>query len=393
MQTSPDLTSARSVIRLLLFAKSRAVVAELEEHLRQHIQGLPGQYPAQLEVVPLEEHPYLAEHYKLVVTPALVKAEPLPAQVLAGEDLATQLEVWWPRWQGQAAKASGPLTRMVSQGPTVRFREQEGAGRHPTSPPTTEALLQMSEEVFLLRQERAQLREQLDFKDRVLAMLVHDLRSPLTATALAVETLQQGREGSLDKALERQLFDHARQQLRKMDSMITDILESARGAASELRIRAVETQLPGLCQAVIEELWPRIQGKRLQFQADIPVDLPSVHVDPDKIRQVLFNLLDNAIKYTPAGGSIRLDVLHRTSQKVQVTVSDTGPGIPEADQESIFSDSVRLSRDQQQEGYGIGLSLCRRIVRAHYGQIWVESSLGKGSSFHFTLPVYRLCKR
>ncbi len=191
MQTSPDLTSARSVIRLLLFAKSRAVVAELEEHLRQHIQGLPGQYPAQLEVVPLEEHPYLAEHYKLVVTPALVKAEPLPAQVLAGEDLATQLEVWWPRWQGQAA--------LASQGPTVRLREQEGAGRHPTSPPTTEALLQMSEEVFLLRQERAQLREQLDFKDRVLAMLVHDLRSPLTATALAVETLQQGREGSLDK--------------------------------------------------------------------------------------------------------------------------------------------------------------------------------------------------
>ncbi|MFS8890021.1 histidine kinase [Synechococcus sp. R55.2] len=376
MQTSPDLTSARSVIRLLLFAKSRAVVAELEEHLRQHIQGLPGQYPAQLEVVPLEEHPYLAEHYKLVATPALVKAEPLPAQVLAGGDLATQLEVWWPRWQGQAALAS----------------HQEGAGQDPTSPPTTEALLQMSEEVFLLRQERAQLREQLDFKDRVLAMLVHDLRSPLTATALAVETLQQGREGSLDKALERQLFDHARQQLRKMDSMITDILESARGAASELRIRAVETQLPGLCQAVIEELWPRIQGKRLQFQADIPVDLPSVHVDPDKIRQVLFNLLDNAIKYTPAGGSIRLDVLHRTSQKVQVTVSDTGPGIPEADQESIFSDSVRLSRDQQQEGYGIGLSLCRRIVRAHYGQIWVESSLGKGSSFHFTLPVYRLCK-
>jgi len=253
--------------------------------------------------------------------------------------------------------------------------------------------LQMSEEVFSLRQERAQLREQLDFKDRVLAMLVHDLRSPLTATALAVETLQQGREGSLDKAVERQLFEHARQQLRKMDSMITDILESARGSASELRIRAVETQLASLCQPVIEELLPRIQAKQLQFQADIPVDLPTVHVDPDKIRQVIFNLLDNAIKYTPAGGSIRLNILHRTSQKVQVTVSDTGPGIPEAEQENIFSDAVRLSRDQQQEGYGIGLSLCRRIVRAHYGQIWVESILGKGSSFHFTLPVYRLCGR
>lgn len=377
MQTSLDRTSTRSGIRLLLFAQGRANIEELAEQLRRHIQGLPGQYPAHLKVVPLEEHPYLAEHYKLVVTPALVKAEPLPAQVLAGEDLATQLEVWWPRWQGQVALVS----------------HQEEAGQDPAPPPTTEALLQMSEEVFSLRQERAQLREQLDFKDRVLAMLVHDLRSPLTATALAVETLQQGREGSLDKAVERQLFEHARQQLRKMDSMITDILESARGSASELRIRAVETQLASLCQPVIEELLPRIQAKQLQFQADIPVDLPTVHVDPDKIRQVIFNLLDNAIKYTPAGGAIRLNILHRTSQKVQVTVSDTGPGIPEADQENIFSDAVRLSRDQQQEGYGIGLSLCRRIVRAHYGQIWVESILGKGSSFHFTLPVYRLCGR
>ncbi|MEN9204039.1 MAG: histidine kinase [Thermostichus sp. DG_1_6_bins_120] len=372
MQTSLDRTSTRSGIRLLLFTNSRASVAELAEQLRQHIQGLTGQHPARLEVVLLEERPYLAEHYKLVATPALVKAEPLPAQVLAGEDLATQLEVWWPRWQRQAALASSQ------------------AGQDPTPPPTTEALLQMSEELFLLRQERTQLREQLHFKDRILAMLVHDLRSPLTATALAVETLQQGRNGSLDKELERQLFDHARQQLRKMDSMITDILESARSTASELQIRAVETRLPELCQPVIEELWPRIQGKQLHFQSDIPTDLPSVHVDPDKIRQVVFNLLDNAIKYTPAGGSIRLDVVHRTSQKVQVTVSDTGPGIPEADQENIFSELVRLSRDQQQEGYGIGLSLCRQIVRAHYGQIWVESTLGKGSSFHFTLPVYRV---
>ncbi len=377
MQTSLDRTSTRSGIRLLLFAKSRASIAELAEQLRQHIQGLSGQYPAQLKVVLLEEHPYLAEHYKLVVTPALVKAEPLPAQVLAGGDLATQLEVWWPRWQGQVALVS----------------HQEDAGQDPTPPPTTEALLQMSEEVFSLRQERAKLLDQLHFKDRILAMLVHDLRSPLTATALAVETLQQGREGALDKELEQQLFDHARQQLRKMDSMITDILESARGTVSGFRIRAVETQLPSLCQPVIEELWPRMQSKQLRFQSDIPVDLPSVQVDPDKIRQVLFNLLDNAIKYTPAQGSICLNALHRTSQKVQVTVSDTGPGIPEADQESIFSDSVRLSRDQQQEGYGIGLSLCRRILRAHYGQIWVESSPGKGSSFHFTLPVYRLYGR
>jgi two-component system, OmpR family, clock-associated histidine kinase SasA len=107
------------------------------------------------------------------------------------------------------------------------------------------------------------------------------------------------------------------------------------------------------------------------------------------LRQLLVNLLDNATKYTPQGGQISLSVLHRTSQKVQVTVCDTGPGIPPEKQERIFEGHFRLERDEKQEGYGLGLALCRRIAQAHYGQIWVDSSPNRGSSFHFTLPVYR----
>ncbi|MCF2970113.1 SpoIIE family protein phosphatase [Synechococcus sp. Nb3U1] len=120
METSRDPTSTCSGIHLLLFAKSRPSVADLAEQLRQHMQGLAGQYPARLEVVLLEEQPYLAEHYKLVVTPALVKAKPLPAQVLVGGDLAMQLEVWWPRWQGQAALVSS----QAGQAPTQDLQQQ-----------------------------------------------------------------------------------------------------------------------------------------------------------------------------------------------------------------------------------------------------------------------------
>ncbi|MFN7257382.1 MAG: ATP-binding protein, partial [Microcystis sp.] len=125
------------------------------------------------------------------------------------------------------------------------------------------------------------------------------------------------------------------------------------------------------------------------LQSDIPQDLPPVYADEELIRQVIINLLENGIKYTPAGGEITLSVLHRTTQKVQVSISDTGPGIPEEKQEHIFEGHVRLKRDEGKEGYGIGLSVCRKIIRAHYGQIWVDSVPDHGSSFHFTLPVYR----
>jgi two-component system clock-associated histidine kinase SasA len=86
---------------------------------------------------------------------------------------------------------------------------------------------------------------------------------------------------------------------------------------------------------------------------------------------------------------VSIVALHRTTQKVQVTVTDTGPGIPSENRDHIFEESYRLQRDVTEEGYGLGLALCQRIIRAHYGQIWVDSAPGDGSSFYFTLPVYR----
>jgi two-component system clock-associated histidine kinase SasA len=367
MTLSPVLNNTR--LQLLLFVSSRAQAGDLADQIHEKLHRLEGTYLADLQVVELKERPYLVEHYKLVATPALVKAYPLPAQILAGEDLTTQLEVWWPRWQGQVA--------LVSQKPT----EDPGV-------PSTLAFLQMSEELFQIRQMCSHLEDQLLFKDRILAMLVHDLRGPLTAATLAIDTIQN-QEETLGKNLTQHLLEQTRLQLRKMDTMITDILEATRGSIAELEIQAREMQLLTLCSSVLDDLTYRFDKKQLTVTSDIPSDLPTVHGDPEKIRQVLVNLLDNAIKYTPAGGRIWLTVLHRTTQKVQVTVSDTGPGIPAEAQEKIFSDSVRLVRDEQEEGYGIGLSVCRQIVRAHYGQIWVDSTPGQGSSFHFTLPVHR----
>ena len=370
--TSEGSTTNAPSIELLMFVDRRAGTRELVRGLKEQLQVLEGAFPVQLEIVELGERPYLAEHYKLVATPALVKTSPLPSQVLAGKDLVSQLEIWWPRWQGQLE----------------RQEERDDAEASLPSEQTAE-LLRLSEDVFKLRQREAELQEQLLFKDRILAMLAHDLRNPLAATSLALETLEINKDRLKPETVD-QMFAHARNQTRLMDSMIADILEAARGTSAELSLSTRELEFSALCRDVISEIATRAANKDLTLETDIPDVLPTVHADIDKIRQVLMNLLDNAIKYTPPGGLIRVTALHRTRQKVEVIIADTGPGIPQEAKERVFSDTVRLSRDLDSDGYGIGLSLCRRVIRAHYGRIWVDSQPGEGSSFHFTLPVYQV---
>ena len=108
------------------------------------------------------------------------------------------------------------------------------------------------------------------------------------------------------------------------------------------------------------------------------------------MRQVLLNLLENALKYTQDGGTIALAMVHRTSQWVQVSISDSGPGIPEAEQQRIFLDRVRLPQTSGgTSGFGVGLSVCRRIVEVHGGRIGVVSEPGKGACFSFNVPVWQ----
>jgi two-component system clock-associated histidine kinase SasA len=170
--------------------------------------------------------------------------------------------------------------------------------------------------------------------------------------------------------------------------MIADLLQAGRGHDTELPIIPEKLHLGELCFQVLEEFSDRYTSKSQKILTDIPQDLPYVYADPERIRQVLVNLLDNAIKYTPVGGIISVAALHRTTQKVEFSVGDSGPGIPEENRDHIFENLFRLQRDQNTEGYGIGLCLCQRIIRTHYGQIWVDSSPQGGAWFHFILPVY-----
>ncbi|MGG6294387.1 histidine kinase [Leptolyngbya sp. AN02str] len=396
MEALPNFTSkSNTPLQLLLFVDKRPSSNERIRQIQTRLTELGADYPFDLQVIDVSEQPHLVEHFKLVATPALVKIHPEPRQTLAGSDLVGQIERAWVPWRQSVEQYIQSSQLQNSQNGGKSENDFIGNLSSVNSVAYVAEMTRLSDEIFRLNQEKEELQEQLQFKDRLIAMLAHDLRNPLTAVSIALETLDLAndptdeRSDRLTPAIVRQLIRHARAQAKALDRMITDVLQAARGNAGKLQIQPQKLDLKRLCQDVLHDLQSQFEAKAQHIVTDIPSDLPSVYADADRIRQVMTNLLDNASKYTPDSGTIEVSILHRTMQKVQVTICDNGPGIPEENKEKIFEDRFRLERDHAKDGYGIGLALCQRIVRAHFGQIWVDSVTSQGSCFHFTLPVYR----
>ena len=393
MQVSQDQPIySEAPLQLLLFTDGRPQSRQQVQRIRAYLKELEAGYSFELQIIDVGEQPYLAEHFKLVATPALVKIHPQPQQTIAGTNIIPQLKTWWPRWQTAVdsfLKLQEDLQECLDDTTPVIVSKST---IHSVA--TSAQLMELSDEIFRLKQEKDKLQQQLQFKDRIIGILAHDLRNPLTAVAIAIETLQSnfnpdtGGFQRLKPALALHLFKQARTQTRIIDRMIADLLQAGRGHDTELPIIPEKLHLGEFCFQVLDEFSDRYTSKSQKILTDIPQDLPYVYADPERIRQVLVNLLDNAIKYTPVGGIISVAALHRTTQKVEFSVGDSGPGIPEENRDHIFENLFRLQRDQNTEGYGIGLCLCQRIIRTHYGQIWVDSSPQGGAWFHFILPVY-----
>ncbi|YAI82489.1 MAG: histidine kinase [cyanobacterium endosymbiont of Rhopalodia sterrenbergii] len=379
-----DISSSTS-IQLLLFVDERPSSYEHIQKIQHYFKQLKADFSYKLQVIEITKQPHLVEHFRLVATPALVKVSPEPRQTLAGSNIVNQLRKWWPRWQ-LALEESCPEVNNNGQ-------TQKPIGPEPiNSLGHSVELMRLSDKIFRLNQEKEELIRQLKFKNQVLAMLAHDLRSPLTAASITVETLelaQNHKNHQRSAELKEELYQQARKQFRIMNRLITDILQASQTSKTGLAVHCHDVLLQALCEEILEQYTNLFEEKSLVLVRDIPQDIPQVYADEKLIRQVIVNLLDNAIKYTPSGGKVTVSILHRTTQKVQVSVCDTGPGIPEGKREKIFEGYFRLKRDQEKEGYGLGLSLCRKIIRAHYGQIWVDSAFNQGSCFQFTLPVYR----
>ena len=373
------------LLKLLLFVDRRSSETEKVREIQDYLESLQSNCSFELEVVEIEKQPYLVEHLKLVATPALVKMMPAPKQVIAGSDLLRQLEMWLPKWKAASNdyKPQKELEIPDSPIPAGDRNSYDAAEK-----------IKLRDEIFRLEQEKQELAAQLRFKERSIGMLAHDLRTPLTAASMAVETIERAEANSqLSREkladLKVKLFYRAKSQFKIMESMIGELLQNSKSINAQLQIKPAALDLQSLCRKIAAQFDGLMKRKSMIFAIDIPQDLPLVDADEELIRQLLGNLLDNAIKYTPEGGTISLSILHRTNQTVQVSVCDTGPGIPLEERSHIFEDNFRLKRDRAIDGYGLGLATCQQIVSAHHGQIWVESSPQSGSCFQFTLLVYK----
>ncbi|ELR99852.1 histidine kinase [Gloeocapsa sp. PCC 73106] len=367
----------RTPLQLLLFVDERPRSQDNIQRVQKYLESLSNDYPFELEIIDIAKQPQLVEHFRILATPALVKIFPEPKHTLAGSDLVLQLKKWWDHWK-------------PSKQEQIKD-EKEDSEPDKVNWNYSRELMELTDQVFCLKKEKEELLEQLRFKDQILAMLAHDLRSPLTAASIAIETLELAQNyGNNERnlVLKENLNKQVKQQFQIMNRMITDLLQASKSMGSRLRVQPQEMCIKSLSEEVLHHFAPRFRQKSLQLKQDIPQDIPLAYADRELIRQVIVNLLDNAVKYTEEGGMISYFVIHRTTQKIQVSVADTGPGIPEEKREHIFEGHFRLKRDEAKEGYGLGLYLCRKIIRAHYGNIWVDSIPHQGSCFHLTLPVY-----
>jgi two-component system, OmpR family, clock-associated histidine kinase SasA len=389
----PSRNSPKS-LQLLLFLDERMTSYIHNQEIRDKLAILNVEDSFELQVVDVGKQPDLAEHYRVIATPALLKLYPKPRQILAGSNLSDQIDNWWERWQeelsaegGDLVDQSGELAGLDRQLPKKLLLSDSHS--------YVSKLLKLTDEVFTLKQEKEELLDRLKLQDRAMSVLAHDLRNPLTAAALALGTLEiihnpeDYRANALDPVKIARLIDRARTQLQSIDKLVNDILQPRATTSSQLDICPQKLDLMQLILGVVTQLDSQFKTKSQIITTDIPQDIPTVYGDVAKLRQVIVNLLDNAIKYTPDRGQIHISALHRTAQTIQVSITDNGLGIPAEKQKVIFKDRHRLDRDLSQSGYGIGLSVCQQIIRAHYGQIWVESFPGKGSVFNFTLLVHQ----
>jgi two-component system, OmpR family, clock-associated histidine kinase SasA len=369
-----DAITRYTVLQLLLFVDDRPNAVEISTEIQNFLADKLKNLQVELQIINVSEYPDLAEQYKVVMTPALIKTSPLPRKTLTGKNMIIELQNYWESWQVQVEPGLSELAQSSSLGSDLSHSSQ---------------LLRLQDQIFELNQIKVELDAQLRFKDRVISMLAHDLRNPLTAVSLALETVEISGD-KLSAAKKSELFQHARRQVKISDGMIADILEASHSANSSLKIRLQSINIIQIWETVIKDisLHAQIEAKKQQLEVNIPFDLPSIFADEERIRQVLVNILENAIKYTPIGGKISVSAMHRTAQKLEVIVADTGVGIPHEMKVKIFEHRYRIQENNQAEGYGIGLATCQQIIRAHYGQIWVDSASKEGSCFHFTLPVY-----
>jgi signal transduction histidine kinase len=237
-----------------------------------------------------------------------------------------------------------------------------------------------------IQEKGRQLELASKYKSQFLASMSHELRTPMNAVLGYTRMLLMNVYGELPEKV-KDVHQRIDKSGRHLLGLINDVLDFSKIEAGQLALTINPYSIKDVIQAVVTGTQSLATEKNLALKIAVPADLPAASGDERRISQVLLNLVGNAIKFTDAG-EVRIAAA-ATDGALEVSVSDTGPGISAADQEHIFEEfrQAEASTAPRKGGTGLGLAIAKKIVEMHGGKIWVESEVGKGSTFTFSLPI------
>jgi signal transduction histidine kinase len=299
-------------------------------------------------------------------------------------------EFWWQLLVAGAVAAATALlvARWLARGMTQPLREMAKAASSMEAGDYGQRVQTRSrDEVGQLAVAFNRMSGELEDLERLRRDLVanvsHELRTPISSLRALLENLLDGVERPDPETLQVMLA-----QTERLGRLVDQLLELSRLESGDVPMVRERVALPPLVARVLSEI-DVMRGRRdVELAEDLPQDLPPVYADAERVHQVLFNLLDNAVRFTPPGGRVTVRASTRNGS-VDVAVADTGPGIASEHLPRVFERFYRVDpgRSRDEGGTGIGLAIARSVVEAHGGRIWAESQPGKGSVFTFELPV------
>lgn len=229
----------------------------------------------------------------------------------------------------------------------------------------------------------AELQQVEQLRRDLVGNVSHELKTPISALRAHLENLLDGVEQPDTRTLQIMLA-----QSERLGRLVEQLLDLSRIESGDVPLQREELSLGPLVREVLSEIEVSRADRDVHLEGDISAEVPPVYADRERVHQVLFNLLDNAVRFTPPGGQVRVTA-ERHNGSVDIHVADTGPGIPPEHLPRLFERFFRVdpARSRDDGGTGIGLAIARSVVEAHGGRIWADSEPGKGSVFTFELPV------
>ena len=240
-----------------------------------------------------------------------------------------------------------------------------------------------------LERVNQELKKLDEMKSEFISLASHELRTPLTAVRSAIQLMLTGKTGKVNRT-QKKFLSMSEDNINRLTKIVNDLLDLSQIKSGRIEVRCEDMDLTELIEFIIACLKPQATGKAVELRSDVQEGFQTVYGDREMVEKILINLIGNAIKFTPEHGEVIVSArVHEEKRKALISVRDTGIGIRKDQLEGLFKKFHQVEECSRRhiDGAGLGLVLTKGLVEAQEGEIWVESELGKGSTFTFTLPI------